>query len=55
VQVSAWDGSVTFSTRKTVPIVDASEKMPFRVTPVFPYLRINSPVQKVEVSANNKN
>ena len=54
VQVNAWDGSVTFSTRKTVPIVDASEKLPFRVTPLVPYLRNNSPVQKVEVSANNK-
>ena len=38
VQVSAWDGTVTFTTRKAVPLIDATEKMPFRVTPVIPYL-----------------
>lgn len=54
IQVNAWDGSVTFTTRKTVPIVDASEKMPFRVTPVVPYLRVYSQGQKMEVSAINK-
>lgn len=54
LQVNAWDGSVSFTTRKAVPIVDASEKMPFRVTPVVPYLRINPQAQKVEVSVNSK-
>jgi hypothetical protein len=39
VQVNAWDGTIAFTTRKTVPLVDPSEKMPFRVTPVIPYLR----------------
>jgi hypothetical protein len=55
VQVNAWDGSVTFTTRKTVPIVDATEKLPFHVTPVVPYLRTYAPPQtaKVEVRAQN--
>jgi hypothetical protein len=38
VQVNAWDGTLTFPHRKTVALVDASEKMPFRVSPVFPHL-----------------
>jgi hypothetical protein len=40
VQVSAWDGTVTFTDRKSVPIVAASEKLSFRVTPLVPYLRV---------------
>ena len=55
VQVNAWDGAVSFTTRKTVPIVNASEKMPFRVTPVIPYLHLYSQGSKVEVSANTRN
>ena len=51
VQVNAWDGAVTFTTRKTVPLVDASEKMPFRVTPVIPYLRTYPQTPKIEASA----
>jgi hypothetical protein len=54
VQVNAWDGSVTFSTRKPVPIVDASEKMPFQVTPVIPYLRIYAQPSKTEAEAKNQ-
>ena len=52
VQVNAWDGSIAFTTRKAVPLVDASEKMPFRVTPVIPYLRAYTrQTTKVEASA----
>ena len=40
IQVNAWDGSVAFTDRKAVPLVAASEKMPFQVTPVIPYLKI---------------
>jgi hypothetical protein len=39
IQVNAWDGGVNFTTRKGAALVDASEKMPFRLTPVMPYLR----------------
>ena len=53
IQVNAWDGSIAFTTRKAVPIVDASEKLPFRVTPVIPYLRIFATGPKVEASAQN--
>jgi len=54
VQVNAWDGSVAFTTRKAVPIADASEKLPFRVTPVVPYLRPYAPLTpKAEVRAQN--
>jgi hypothetical protein len=51
VQVNAWDGTVAFTTRKAVPLVDASEKMPFRVTPVIPYLRTYTATPKAEESA----
>ena len=54
VQVNAWDGSVSFTTRKAVPLVDASEKMPFRVTPVIPYLRTYLAPSNPEVSAQNQ-
>jgi hypothetical protein len=53
VQVNAWDGTVFFTTRKAVPIVDATEKMPFQVTPVVPYLKTYTQTPKVEVSSNN--
>jgi hypothetical protein len=42
LQVNPWDGSVSFSNRKADTLVDATEKMSFRVTPVIPYLRIYS-------------
>jgi len=51
VQVNAWDGSIAFTTRKAVPLVDASEKLPFRVAPVIPYLRTYMPTPKAEASA----
>lgn len=40
IQVNAWDGSVAFTDRKAVPLIAPSEKMPFQVNPVIPYLRI---------------
>jgi hypothetical protein len=54
VQVSAWDGSIAFTTRKAVPLVDATEKLPFRVTPVIPYLRLYAPTPKSEASAQKQ-
>lgn len=51
VQVNAWDGGVSFTTRKSAPLVDASEKMPFRITPVIPYLRIYAEAPKTEATA----
>jgi len=53
VQVNAWDGSVAFTTRKPVPIVDASEKLPFRITPVIPYLRNYAPPAKTMAATQN--
>jgi hypothetical protein len=47
VQVNAWDGAVSFTTRKVAPIVDASEKMPFRVSPTIPYLRFFAPAASI--------
>jgi len=38
VQVNPWDGSIAFPNRKAVALVDPSEKLPFRVSPVFPRL-----------------
>jgi hypothetical protein len=40
IQVNAWDGSVSFTDRKAVPLIAPSEKMPFQVNPVIPYLRV---------------
>jgi hypothetical protein len=51
LQVDAWDGSVAFTDRKAVALIDAGEKMPFRVTPVIPYLRTYSPVARTVESA----
>jgi len=53
LQVNAWDGSVAFTDRKAVALVDAGEKMPFRVTPLIPYLRVYSDASKADVSAQN--
>jgi hypothetical protein len=51
VQVNAWDGTVAFTDRKAVPLADASEKLSFRITPVFPYLRAYEQPSRVDVSA----
>ena len=51
LQVNAWDGSVAFTDRKAVALVDAGEKLPFRVTPVIPFLRPYSPMEKTIASA----
>jgi hypothetical protein len=53
LQVNAWDGSVAFTDRKTVALVDAGEKMPFRVTPVIPYLKTYAARSKSAESAKN--
>lgn len=51
VQVNAWDGTVAFTKRKAVPLADVSEKLPFRVTPVIPYLHEYDESQKNEMSS----
>ena len=51
LQVNAWDGSVAFTDRKAVALVDAGEKMPFRVTPVIPYLTMYGTANKSVESA----
>jgi hypothetical protein len=53
VQVDAWEGTVAFTSRKTLPLADATEKMSFQVTPVIPYLRNYAQAPKIEVSAKN--
>jgi len=53
LQVNAWDGSVAFTDRKAVALVDAGEKLPFRVTPLIPYLRGLPQAPKSDVSAQN--
>jgi hypothetical protein len=53
VQVSAWNGNIAFTDRKAVPLVDATEKMPFGITPVFPYLRTYAQALKIEGSTHN--
>ena len=53
LQVNAWDGSVVFTDRKAVALVDAGEKMPFRVTPLIPYLKSYSARTKSAESPKN--
>jgi hypothetical protein len=53
LQVNPWDGAVSFATRKADTLVDASEKMPFRVTPVIPYLRPYPQTPKPVTTAGN--
>jgi hypothetical protein len=50
VQVNAWDGSLAFTTRKGVAVADASEKLPFQITPVTPSLTLYAERSKVEMS-----
>jgi hypothetical protein len=51
VQVNAWDGTVVLLNQKAVSLVDAREKMPFRVTPVIPHLRLYEQTQGRNVAA----
>jgi hypothetical protein len=53
IQVNAWNGTVAFTDRKAVPIIAPSEKLPFRVTPVIPSLRIYEQPAKVEAAVRN--
>jgi hypothetical protein len=53
IKVDAWTGAVEISKAKPVAILNAREKMPFEVAPVFPYLmRIQSIRTVAPVSAN---
>ena len=38
IKVDSWSGRVEISKARPVALVNAREKMPFEVTPVFPYL-----------------
>jgi hypothetical protein len=51
VQVNAWDGSIAFPNRKAVALVDPSEKMPFRVTPLYPHLARYEEMNGTKVAA----
>jgi hypothetical protein len=51
IQVDAWDGAVAFTNRKAQPLADASEKLPFRVTALIPYLQIYAPLPGTDMSA----
>ncbi len=51
VQVNAWDGTISFPNRKTVAIVDPSEKMQFRVSPLYPRLARYEDTNNAKVAA----
>jgi hypothetical protein len=51
VQVNAWNGTIAFTDRKTVPLLAVSEKLSFQVTPIIPYLKIYAEAPKIEVSS----
>jgi hypothetical protein len=52
--VNAWDGSVSFSNRKADTLVDSTEKMSFRVTPIIPYLRVYADPTKPVAAAEKE-
>lgn len=52
VQVNAWDGSITFTTRKAVPLIAPSEKMPFEVTLVVPHLQFYDQMPKADATSD---
>jgi len=51
VQVNAWDGSVSLPNRRSVALVDPSEKMAFEVAPLFPRLVRYEEVNSTSVAA----
>ncbi len=51
VNLNSWDGSVIFTTRKPVALLDASEKMPFLVAPLFPHLLRYDAMNSTRVAA----
>ena len=51
IEVNAWDGTVALMNQKPVPLIDATEKMPFRVTPVIPRLRLYEQTQGTAIAA----
>ena len=53
LQINPWDGSVSFAARKADTLVDATEKLSFRVTPVIPYLRAYPKTPKAEAPSKN--
>jgi hypothetical protein len=38
IKLDAWSDQLSIKQTKTVRLMSASEKMPFQVTPMFPYL-----------------
>jgi hypothetical protein len=54
LQVNAWDGSVVFTNHKPVPLANASEKLPFRVTPIVPYLKAYAQTSNTQASSASK-
>jgi hypothetical protein len=38
IKLDAWSDQLSMKKTKTVRLMSASEKMPFQVTPMFPYL-----------------
>ncbi len=51
VQVNSWDGGITFTNRKALAPVDLSEKLPFRIAPLFPYLTHYEETNRTNVAA----
>ena len=53
VKIDPWSNQATLAKTKAVALLSAREKMPFEITPVFPYLmRIpNSSAEKVAATA----
>ncbi len=50
LKVSAWDGTVEMKKNKAVVLLSPREKMPFEVTPLFPYLARQPKVEKTQAA-----
>jgi hypothetical protein len=54
IKLDPWSDRVEFAKRTAVPLNDAGEKMPFQITPVFPYLRRLPPPESQQASQSAK-
>ena len=40
IKLDAWSDQLTIQKTQAVPLMSAREKMPFQITPMFPYLTL---------------
>ncbi|MGZ4811465.1 MAG: M48 family metalloprotease [Terriglobales bacterium] len=53
IHMDAWSDKIEMTKSNRVPLVSAREKMPFEITPVFPYVTRLNPEDKAKVATAN--